>query len=112
MHSRSCSAAIALVVAAFWSPMTASAADASTADRSAGPTVAYESAFKDYRRYADEPVTSWTSSNDVVGKIGGWRAYARESGASRSGPSTTTPPTVAPSPAGTHSPTHRVPPSP
>lgn len=97
--------------------MTAHAADAPTTAerRGLGATVGYESAFKDYRRYADEPVASWTGSNDVVGKIGGWRAYARESGAARNEPSTAPPTKVtprAPSPAGAHSPSHHAPSSP
>ena len=118
MHSTSRSTAIALVVPALlWAPMAAHAADAPTsANQSAGPTVTYESAFKGYRGYADEPVASWTNSNAVVGKIGGWRAYARESGAARNETPANVPPSpstpAAPSPAGTHSPSHRVPPSP
>ena len=39
---------------------------------------AYRSAFAGYRRYSDQPVASWTASNDVVGRVGGWQAYARE----------------------------------
>ena len=39
----------------------------------------YESALSDYRRFADQPVGDWREANAVVGRIGGWRAYARES---------------------------------
>jgi hypothetical protein len=39
----------------------------------------YRSAFQDYRPFADQPATSWRESNDLVGGIGGWQAYARES---------------------------------
>ncbi len=38
----------------------------------------FESAFRGYRGYADEPVASWREANDQVRQIGGWRAYARE----------------------------------
>ena len=38
----------------------------------------YRSAFEGYQSYTDEPVQSWRESNDTVGKIGGWRVYARE----------------------------------
>ena len=38
----------------------------------------YKSAFSGYRAYAEQPVQSWRESNDVVGRIGGWQAYARE----------------------------------
>ena len=39
----------------------------------------YESALSDYRRFADQPVGDWREANATVGRIGGWRAYARES---------------------------------
>ena len=35
-------------------------------------------ALPDYRPYADEPVMSWRDANDTVGRIGGWKTYARE----------------------------------
>lgn len=38
----------------------------------------YRPAFEGYRRWADEPVQPWRRSNDAVGRLGGWRAYARE----------------------------------
>lgn len=45
----------------------------------------YRSAFDGYRRFADEPVRSWIESNETVGRIGGWKAYAREAGAAGAG---------------------------
>lgn len=41
-------------------------------------TVSYTSPIADYQPFADEKVTAWKASNDKVGQIGGWRAYARE----------------------------------
>lgn len=41
----------------------------------AGP---YQSAFDGYQTYSDDKVLSWKEANDTVGKIGGWRVYARE----------------------------------
>jgi hypothetical protein len=38
----------------------------------------YRSAFEGYRPYAEEPVLPWAKSNEVVGQVGGWKAYARE----------------------------------
>lgn len=38
----------------------------------------YVSVFGTYRVFADEPITSWRDANDLTGRIGGWRAYARE----------------------------------
>jgi hypothetical protein len=40
--------------------------------------VSYRSVFDGYRLYKDEPLKPWRLSNDTVGAIGGWRAYARE----------------------------------
>lgn len=38
----------------------------------------YRSAFEGYQPYSDEKMVSWKEANDTVGKIGGWRAYAKE----------------------------------
>jgi hypothetical protein len=38
-----------------------------------------KSAFDGYRRFDDQKVQPWREANDKVGRIGGWRAYARES---------------------------------
>lgn len=42
------------------------------------PTLTYESSFSRYRRLSDDRAVSWRDANDTVGRIGGWRAYARE----------------------------------
>lgn len=42
------------------------------------PPVSYESPFANYRVLSDDKPTSWRESNDTVGRIGGWRAYAKE----------------------------------
>ena len=41
--------------------------------------VVYSSPFSGYRRYADGEVGPWRAVNDEVGRIGGWKVYARES---------------------------------
>jgi len=40
--------------------------------------LSYTSSLSKYQVYKDEPVQSWREANDRVGRIGGWRAYARE----------------------------------
>ena len=64
-------------------PGASSAPPAKTAVRAASvpPTGAltHRSAFEGYRPFAEQPVGSWREANDVVGRIGGWKAYARES---------------------------------
>lgn len=44
----------------------------------------YTSPLRAYQAYADEPIQSWREANDRVGRIGGWRAYAKD--ASTDGP--------------------------
>lgn len=44
----------------------------------AAPLLQYRSAMADYRKFDDQPVAPWTQVNDTVGKIGGWRVYAKE----------------------------------
>lgn len=61
------------------SGQSASAIDPPAATRSA-LVPRYRSALEGYRPFVDEAVTatSWRESNDRVGQIGGWRAYAAE----------------------------------
>lgn len=40
--------------------------------------LSYTSPLNGYLAYADQPVQSWREANDTVGRIGGWRTYARE----------------------------------
>lgn len=42
-------------------------------------TLRYTSPLAAYRKFAEQPVGSWREANDNVGRVGGWRAYARES---------------------------------
>ncbi len=49
------------------------------ASKTALPTqLQYSSAIGDYQAYTDQPAQSWQQANDRVGRIGGWRAYAKE----------------------------------
>ena len=51
----------------------------------APPASVYRSAWSGYRPFADEKVISWKDANDEVRRIGGWRAYLRESQGQPSG---------------------------
>lgn len=42
------------------------------------PLAQYRSAFTGYRPLAEEKVMPWKETNDSAGRIGGWRAYARQ----------------------------------
>ena len=46
--------------------------------------VGYQSPISGYQPYADQPVQPWREANDRVGRIGGWRAYAKEAAAGES----------------------------
>ncbi len=69
------------------------------------PTI-YRSPFADYRPLGEDKNTPWKDANDTVGKIGGWRVYAREAadamkaretaGAVKSAPAVNAPPSPAP----------------
>ncbi len=85
----------ALAATAFAQQAPAPAARPPAAD--AMPSSVYRSAWSGYRPFADEKVISWKDANDEVRRIGGWRAYLRESqsgqpsgseGAARTSPAT------------------------
>jgi len=38
----------------------------------------YRSALEGYQPYSESKTVPWKEANDTVGKIGGWRAYAKE----------------------------------
>lgn len=50
----------------------------------------YETPFVNYRSYQENPVASWREANDVVGRIGGWKVYAREAYEATNQPTSTT----------------------
>lgn len=57
-------------------------ATAASAPMPAAPAVKgdlpYRSAVESYQPFTDEKPGSWRDANDSVGRIGGWREYARE----------------------------------
>jgi hypothetical protein len=67
--------------------------------RATVPAVVYRSALSDYRRLSDDKPVPWPEANDSVGRIGGWRAYAREASAPKAAgsapPAPRTPPPAA-----------------
>lgn len=42
------------------------------------PRSIYRSSLADYRGFSEEKLRPWKQTNDTVGRIGGWRAYAKE----------------------------------
>lgn len=69
--------ALTAIAAAAGAQMAAPAAtDVPAAPDAADP--GYRSPFEAYQRFTQEQVGSWRAANDNVGRIGGWRAYAKE----------------------------------
>lgn len=75
--------ALALFVPAALAQGTANAkmSDSKTAVPATEASLQFNSTFTGYRAYTDQSVGSWREANDEVGRIGGWRAYAREAAA-------------------------------
>jgi hypothetical protein len=63
----------------------------------AGGPVVYRSPFANYRPLSEAVVGPWKSINDEVGRIGGWKVYARE--AQESAAPVQPPPSPSPGPA-------------
>ena len=42
------------------------------------PALVHSSSFAGYRPHSEAKVAPWREVNDDVGRIGGWKAYARE----------------------------------
>lgn len=38
----------------------------------------YQSSFEGYQPFGEEDTTSWKENNELTGRVGGWRAYAKE----------------------------------
>jgi hypothetical protein len=88
-------AAMAPTSSASAAPSSGASGDHSVHRSGHGPV--YRSAFDGYRAFTDQPVLSWRESNDLVGRIGGWKAYAREAqGGPAAAPSPGTRATAAP----------------
>lgn len=68
---------MARCLAAF-SALLALGVPAQTKTPEAAPALPYRSALEGYRPYGEIKMMPWSEANDTVGKIGGWRAYAKE----------------------------------
>lgn len=78
--------ALLLATQAFLSGLaSAQTPPASTPQTASAPT--YRSALDGYQPFADEKLAPWKESNDNVGRIGGWRVYAKEASEGGAAPS-------------------------
>ena len=58
--------------------LTGIAAAQTTAPAPPVSTLSYRSAFEGYKPHTDDKPLNWKDANDTTGRIGGWRAYAKE----------------------------------
>ena len=65
-------------LACLTSVVTISGALAQAAPPPAVATEPFRSALDGYRPFNEEKIAPWKESNDTVGRIGGWRVYAKE----------------------------------
>ena len=66
--------------------------------RAAVPTLQHAGSVAGYRRHTDVQAVPWAEANATVGRVGGWRAYAREAARPEPAPSAPAgpPPAAAP----------------
>ena len=70
---------IAVAAPLAWAQPASNSAKPDPQDAKASvPRVIYKSGLANYRVFSDEKRMSWKETNDNVGRIGGWRAYAKE----------------------------------
>ena len=67
-----------LAIAAMLPGIASGQAQAPQDGAAPSPALHYRSVFDGYRRQGDQNVGPWREVNDTVGKIGGWRTYAKE----------------------------------
>jgi hypothetical protein len=70
-----CAAGFTMVMSNFAQAQASSRSDPSDA-KAEVPAVIHESPFKGYRKFEDQSVASWQGANDLVKKLGGWKAFA------------------------------------
>lgn len=66
------------------------------------PPLRHDSVTARHRPLAAQPVAPWQASNDTVGRVGGWRAYAREAHSGAADAAAAPSPDAAPAPRHEH----------
>lgn len=74
-----CTSALAAQAQGAGSASTAPIARPDPLDAKASvPAPSYRSSLSRYRSFSDDKPLSWREASEAVGRIGGWRVYARE----------------------------------
>lgn len=47
--------------------------------KAAVPALIYDSSFRNYKPFGETQIAPWKPANELTEKIGGWRAYLKES---------------------------------
>jgi hypothetical protein len=105
MRSKDSSAAAAWAVFALWANFATDARATATVPpsdpKAEVPRMRFESSFKDYRKLEDRPLASWKQANELVYRLGGWKAFASGNVPDVApAPATTAPPPADPGHAG------------
>lgn len=88
VHVACAATLLPVAMGAAWAQASAPARPTAAASAPVAATPAYRSAFEGYAGHAEVPLRPWREVNDQVGRVGGWRVYARESQASGATPAT------------------------
>lgn len=99
--SHICLASLAFALASS-AAVAQSASPQGSAARAAAEPVPQPSPLDGYRPFSDEALIPWKEANEQVGRIGGWREYARESREAPSGSSSPAPARQEPGRSGGH----------
>ena len=79
---------LALLVLPLWTSIAPAQTPAPAAALPQAAPAAFRSALEGYQPYIDEKIVPWKEANDNVGRIGGWREYAKQAAQAAPGPQT------------------------
>ncbi len=71
-------AVLSVLLVSAVSAQTPAAPSTAPVPQAAAASGQYRSALEDYQPYRESKPVPWKEANDTVGKIGGWRVYAKE----------------------------------
>lgn len=71
-------ALLTVLVLPLWTGVTHAQTPAPPPTATQAVPAAFRSALEGYQPYTDEKIVPWKEANDNVGRIGGWREYAKE----------------------------------
>ncbi len=79
---------LTVLVLPLWTGVAHAQTPAPPATTTQAAPAAFRSALEGYQPYTDEKIDPWKEANDKVGRIGGWREYAKQAAQAAPGPQT------------------------